>query len=74
MKDGVLQLKQLEDALIQDDDDRVEMPPPFDPLVPSFYASTPTAGASSSSIPLPPSSSFPSHGDSRIVRGGRRID
>jgi len=83
LEDGVLRLEQLEDALIHDDDDRLDMPPPTGPLLPRFHGSTPTAGASSSSvlvpvpqIPQPPSSSFPAHGGalSRTLRGGTRRD
>ena len=66
---------------LQDDDDRVEMPPPSGPLVPRFHGSTPTAGGSSSSVPVPrltqgPSSSLPPRGGppSRSIRGGRRRD
>jgi len=61
LEDGVFLLEKMEDALIQDDDDQVEMPPPSGLMFPRFHASTPIAGASSSSIPLrqlpqPPSS------------------
>ena len=84
LEDGVLRLEQLEDALIHDDDDQVDMPPPTGPLLPRFHGSTPTSGASSSSIvvpqlPQPPSSSLPPgppHGGPlpRTLRGGRRRD
>jgi len=82
LEDGVLQIEKLEDALIQDDDDdRVEMPPPFGPLVPRFHGSTPTTGASSSSVsvpqlPQPSCSSLPPRGGPppRTLRGGRRRD
>jgi len=79
LEDGVLRLEQLEDALIRDDDDRVDMPPPTGPLLPRFHGSTPTTGASASSIPLsqllePPFSSLPPLGGSRPVHGGRRRD
>ena len=33
LEDGVLRLEQLDDALIHDDDDRVEMPPPSGPMI-----------------------------------------
>ena len=64
LEDGVLQLEQLEDALIHDGDDHVYMSLPTGPLLPRFHGSTPTVGASSSSIavpqlPRPPSSSLP---------------
>ena len=65
----------------QDDDDRVDMAPPHGPLVPRFHGSTPTAGGSSSSAPVPrlpqpPSSSLPPRGGPppRSIRGGRRRD
>ena len=53
LEDGVLRLEQLEDALIHDDDDRVDMPSPSGPLLPKFHGSTPTTGVSSSSIAMP---------------------
>lgn len=83
LEDGVLRLEQLEDALIHDDDDRVEMPPHTGPLLPRFHGSTPTTGASPSSVavpvpqlPQPPSSSLPPRGGPplRTLRGGRRRD
>ena len=79
----MLRLEQLEDALIYDDDDRVEMPPRTGPLLPRFHGSTPTTGVSSSSVtvplpqlPQPPSSSLPPRGGllSRTLRGGKRRD
>ena len=83
LEDGVLRLEKLENALIHDDDDRVDMPPPTGPLLPRFHGSTPTAGALSSSVavpvpqlPQPPSSSLPPCGGppSCTLRGGRRRD
>ena len=53
LEDGVLRLEQLEDALIHDDEDRVDMPPPTSALVPRSHGSTPTAGASSSAAVVP---------------------